>query len=145
MTDTGSKFNACHVFCFGQVAVGSLDKFDPKKAVGMEHVTVITRYMCKLCKQFLPTEPELQEHLRSRPHWDKCVEAASPTKATKAATTAEVVSTTADDEDEEDEEDEDGEDMEDNESDNDVEMVEGEIGGKRRKAALNAAEAKKKK
>jgi hypothetical protein len=108
----------------------------------MEHVTVITRYMCKLCKQFLPTEPELQDHLKSRAHWEKCVEAASPTKAKQtAATTADVVSTTADDEDEEDED----EVMEDNESDNDVEMGEGEIGGKRRKAALNAAEAKKKK
>lgn len=137
-----AKTTAVETITIEPEVAGNLEMFDPEKAVGREHVVTVTRYMCKLCKQFLPTEPEMQQHLRTRAHWDKCVEAAGksaaapvPTKK-KSAVEAAAVSTTVDDEDEDDEdvvmldEDEDEE--------------EAEAGGKRKKVAA-AAEAKKKK
>ena len=110
--------------------------FDPEKVVGLEHVTTITRYMCKLCKQLITSELELHSHLKSRGHWDKCVEGAAAEGSTTSKVTPKKSAPTGDDEDEDEE----------NDSENDVEMEDnGMSGGKRKKVAANAAEAKKKK
>ena len=111
--------------------------FDPEKVVGLEHVTTITRYMCKLCKQLITSELELHSHLKSRGHWDKCVEGAAAEGSTTSKVTPKKSASTGDDEDEDEDE---------NDSENDVEMEDNEMsGGKRKKVASNAAEAKKKK
>jgi hypothetical protein len=44
--------------------VGNLKEFDPEKAVGVEHVVTFKRYMCRVCKQYMPTEEEVADHLR---------------------------------------------------------------------------------
>jgi hypothetical protein len=78
--------------------------------VGAEHVITFKRFMCKACKQYLPSEEEVATHLKTFTHWQKCVEAAesSPTEKTVkklVRPVAVVESTTMDDDDDDDDDD----------------------------------------
>lgn len=133
---------------FSNEALGSLDIFDPAKAVGLEHVVTFKRFMCKACKQYLPTEEEVRTHLKSRPHWEKCVQqqdgqpkTGPPKKSVSAGGAEEVYdpeSAAADDEVDVNAE---------NDNDSDVVMEEEEKSpaGKRKKVVVGALAAKKQK